>query len=46
MRSDVRVEKDSSRLFNSDQSEIRAITRVDLVVPNPKSVVRVVGVLV
>ncbi len=43
MRSQTRVEKDSSRLFNSDQSEIRAIMRADLVVPNPKAVVRVLG---
>jgi HK97 family phage major capsid protein len=43
-REDVRVETDSSRLFNSDESEIRAITRVDIVVPNPKSVVLLTGV--
>jgi len=44
-RSDVAVELDSSRLFNSDQSEIRAISRLDLVVPNPAAVVRVLGIL-
>jgi HK97 family phage major capsid protein len=33
------------RLFNSDRSEIRAISRWDIQVPNPKSVVRIVGVL-
>lgn len=44
IRQDVRVELDSSRLFNSDQSEIRAVMRADLVVPNPAAVVRVVGV--
>jgi HK97 family phage major capsid protein len=38
-RQDVRVEVDSSRLFNSDESEIRAIARYDLVVPNPEAVV-------
>jgi HK97 family phage major capsid protein len=43
-RSDVSVELDSSRLFNSDQSEVRAIARLDLIVPNPTSVVRIVGV--
>jgi HK97 family phage major capsid protein len=37
-RQEVRVETDSSRLFNSDQSEIRAIARLDLVVPNPLAV--------
>lgn len=44
IREDVRVERDSSRLFNSDQTEVRAIMRADLVVPNPASVVRIVGV--
>jgi HK97 family phage major capsid protein len=44
VRSDVRVEQDSSRLFNSDESEIRAISRVDLVVPNPAAVVRIEGI--
>jgi HK97 family phage major capsid protein len=44
-RADVSVELDSSRLFNSDQSEIRAITRLDLVVPNPAAVVRILGIL-
>jgi HK97 family phage major capsid protein len=43
-REDVRVETDSSRLFNSDQSEVRAIMRVDVVVPNPKAVVVMTGV--
>jgi hypothetical protein len=42
-RAETRVERDSSRLFNSDQSEIRAIARLDLVVPNPTAVVRSVG---
>ena len=37
-REDVRVETDSSRLFNSDQSEIRAIARVDMVTPNPLAI--------
>jgi HK97 family phage major capsid protein len=45
MRQDVRVERDSSRLFNSDQSELRAIMRADVVVPNPKAVVRILGVI-
>lgn len=44
IREDVRVEKDSSRLFNTDQSEIRAIMRADLVVPNPTAVFRIYGV--
>jgi HK97 family phage major capsid protein len=44
-RQDVAVEIDRSRLFNSDESEIRAITRMDLVVPNPAAVVRITGLL-
>src|SRR5207249_1279544 len=38
-RQDVRVEVDPYRLFNSDQTELRAISRFDFVVPNPKAVV-------
>jgi HK97 family phage major capsid protein len=44
-RSGIRVEVDRSRLFNTDQSEVRAISRFDLVVPNPKSIVRIKGVI-
>lgn len=44
-RQDVAVEVDRSRLFNSDESEIRAIARMDLVVPNPAAVVRITGLL-
>jgi HK97 family phage major capsid protein len=42
-RAETSVVRDSSRLFNSDQSEIRAIARLDLVLPNPTAVVRSVG---
>ena len=44
-RADVRVEVDSSRLFDSDQSEMRAICRWDVVLPNVKAVVRVKGII-
>lgn len=44
-RNDTRVEKDSSRLFNSDESEVRAILRATLAVPNPASVCRILGIL-
>jgi hypothetical protein len=44
-RQDTRVEVDSSRLFNSDKSELRAIMRATLAVPNPASVVRILGIL-
>lgn len=44
-RSEIRVELDRSRLFNTDQSEIRAIARVDFVVPNPDAVVRIAGII-
>ena len=43
-RKDVEIELDRSRLFDSDQSEMRGKLRVDLIVPNPVSVVRVTGV--
>jgi HK97 family phage major capsid protein len=43
-RADARIELDRSRLFNSDQSELRGIMRATLAVPNPKAVVRVEGV--
>lgn len=45
VRQDVRVELDSSRLFNSDQSEVRGIMRADTVVSQPSAVVRVAGLL-
>jgi HK97 family phage major capsid protein len=40
-RQDTRIELDRSRLFNTDQSELRAIMRADVVVPNPKAVYRI-----
>lgn len=43
MRQDARVELDSSRLFDKDSSEVRVTHRADLVVPNPKAVVRILG---
>ncbi|MGI8513505.1 MAG: hypothetical protein ACR2NH_12855, partial [Solirubrobacteraceae bacterium] len=43
-RHEVELELDRSRLFNSDQSELRAKLRGDLIVPNPSAVARVVGV--
>lgn len=42
-RQDTRIELDRSRLFNTDQSELRAILRADLIVPNAKAVVRIAG---
>lgn len=44
-RQDVTVEIDRSRLFNSDESEIRAITRMDMIVPHPAAVCRISGLL-
>jgi HK97 family phage major capsid protein len=44
-REEARIEVDSSRLFNEDRSEVRAISRLDLVVPNTAAVVRIRGVL-
>jgi HK97 family phage major capsid protein len=45
-RQDTSIELDRSRLFNSDESELRAIMRADLVVPNPLAVVRIAGFVV
>lgn len=45
MREDVRIELDRSRLFNTDQSELRAVLRADLVVPNPAAVCRIAGII-
>lgn len=39
----VEIQMDGSRLFNQDQSEVRATCRWDLVVPNPTAVARIVG---
>ena len=41
-RQDVAVELDRSRLFNSDQSELRGKLRASFVVPNPKAIVKLV----
>jgi HK97 family phage major capsid protein/HK97 family phage prohead protease len=43
-RLDAVVEVDRSRLFDSDQSEMRAKLRADLIAPNPEAIVRVLGV--
>lgn len=45
MRNDVQVLVDRSRLFNSDQCEVRAVMRADIVVPNPTAIVRISGAL-
>lgn len=44
-RQDATIELDRSRLFDSDQSEMRAKARVDVIVPNPVAVVRIDGIL-
>lgn len=46
MRDDPRVERDSSRLFNSDESEIRGLLRAGVAVAAPKAVVRITGTIV
>jgi HK97 family phage major capsid protein len=43
-RQQASVRLDQSRLFNSDQSELRCTARFDLVVPNVKAVVRILGI--
>jgi HK97 family phage major capsid protein len=45
MRNDVRVERDSSRLFNSDQSEVRGLMRADFVPAQAAAVVRILGII-
>jgi HK97 family phage major capsid protein len=42
-REEFRFEADNSRLFNSDQWELRAIARADIGLPNPTAVVRILG---
>ncbi|MGZ4390039.1 MAG: phage major capsid protein, partial [Gaiellaceae bacterium] len=44
-RAETRVEYDRSRLFNTDQSELRAVLRMDVVVPHPKAVCRIKGIV-
>jgi hypothetical protein len=38
------VELDRSRLFNTDQSELRGKLRADLIVPNPDAVYTITGI--
>ncbi len=44
IREDVRVEIDRSRLFNTDQTELRAILRADVVAAHAAGIVRIQGV--
>jgi HK97 family phage major capsid protein len=44
-RQDATIELDRSRLFNSDQSEVRGKLRADLLTPNPTAVVRIEGII-
>ena len=44
-RSPTEIELDRSRLFNADQSEMRAKLRGDLISPTPTGIVRVTGLL-
>jgi HK97 family phage major capsid protein len=43
-RADATIEVDRSRLFDTDQSEMRGKLRADLLVPNVASVVRITGI--
>jgi len=40
-RQDTTITLDRSRLFDKDQSELRAILRADMVAPNPLAIVRI-----
>jgi len=44
-RQDATVELDRSRRFNSDESELRGKTRVDLLVPDPNAIVQISGII-
>ena len=44
-RGPIEIELDRSRLFNSDQSEMRGKLRGDLISPTPTGIVRVTGLL-
>lgn len=43
VRQDTTIAVDSSRRFDYDQSEVRAIMRADLAVPNPLAIVHLTG---
>lgn len=43
-RQDLAIEVDRSVYFTSDETAVRAVLRVDLVVPNPAAVVRITGI--
>jgi HK97 family phage major capsid protein len=45
IRSGVDLQVDSSAAFSSDRTAVRVTMRADLVVPNPKSVVRISGLI-
>lgn len=44
-RTDVEIEWDRSRLFDSDESEVRGKVRADFLAPNPAAIVRVRGIV-
>jgi HK97 family phage major capsid protein len=44
-RTDARLEISADAYFDSDQSAVRGIVRFDLVVLNPKAVVRITGIV-
>jgi HK97 family phage major capsid protein len=43
-REDARVEFDRNGLFDKDMTRVRAVSRWDLVAPNPEAVVRIKGI--
>lgn len=44
-RQDASIELDRSRLFSTDQSELRGKLRADLLCPNPQAIVRIDGII-
>lgn len=45
LRDDTRIDVDRSVAFSSDRTAIRVTLRADMVLPNPASVVRILGVI-
>jgi HK97 family phage major capsid protein len=44
MRNEVAIQEDRSQLFSTDQVQVRALMRADMVVSQPSAVVRITGV--
>ena len=45
IRADATVAVDTSQLFDHDQAQVRCVMRADMVLPNPKAVCRISGII-